>query len=195
MIFIKQVNSRSYMKTTVFILLLLLATAAGVHAQQGLYTARKSQVDFLSDAPLELIKASSAKLQGLIDAEKRTFAFSISSESFKGFNSPLQQEHFYEDYLETKAFPTSKFEGKIIEQIDFTIDGNYTIRAKGKLNIHGIEQERIIKVQLRIAKGVINADAVFTVLLVDHNITIPKVVFQKIAEEIKVAVKAEFVKK
>jgi len=183
------------MKTTVFILLLLLATAAGVHAQQGLYTARKSQVDFLSDAPLELIKASSAKLQGLIDAEKRTFAFSISSESFKGFNSPLQQEHFYEDYLETKAFPTSKFEGKIIEQIDFTIDGNYTIRAKGKLNIHGIEQERIIKVQLRIAKGVINADAVFTVLLVDHNITIPKVVFQKIAEEIKVAVKAEFVKK
>jgi hypothetical protein len=33
------------------------------------------------------------------------------------------------------------------------------------------------------------------VLLQDHNIMIPKVVFQKIAEEIKVSVNAEFEKK
>jgi len=180
---------------TPVILILLLLLADSICAQQNIYTIRKSKVDFLSDAPLEFIKASSGKLQGLIDADKRTFAFSISAESFKGFNSPLQQEHFYENYMETKTYPVSKFEGKIIEQIDFTSDGNYNIRAKGTLTLHGVEQERIIKVQMRILKGMIYCDSEFTVLLQDHNIMIPKVVFQKIAEEIKVTVNAEFEKK
>lgn len=183
------------MKKLLFICIILLLTSFDGNAQQSIFFSRKSKVDFVSDAPLEIIKASSDKLQGVIDSEKRTFAFTIPTESFKGFNSPLQQEHFYENYIESKAYPNSKFEGKIIEQVDLTQDGNFTIRAKGKLNIHGVEQERIIKVDLRISKGVIYANANFTVLLQDHNITIPRVVFQKIAEEIKVRVTIEFEKK
>ncbi len=183
------------MKRTVLTAVIIFFAATHSIAQHNLYRSRKSKVNFVSDAPLELIKASSAKLQGVIDVEKRTFAFSIPTESFKGFNSPLQQEHFYENYLEAKAFPYSKFEGKIIEQVDFTRDGNYTIRAKGKLNIHGVEQERLIKVRLRISKGIIYTESEFTVLLQDHDISIPRVVFQKIAEEIKVNVTAEFEKK
>jgi hypothetical protein len=183
------------MKLSVVVILVILFQFIDTQAQQNLYAIRKSNIEFLSDAPLELIKASSEKLQGIIDADKRTFAFSIAMESFKGFNSPLQQEHFYENYMETKTYPVSKFEGKIIEQFDFSQDGNFIIRAKGKLIIHGIEQERIIKVQMRILKGIIYADATFTVILQDHNVTVPKVVFQKIAEEIKINVNAEFIKK
>ncbi|MDO9254915.1 MAG: YceI family protein [Bacteroidales bacterium] len=183
------------MKKNLFLFVILLLASAGIFAQQAVYLARKSKVSFQSDAPLELIKASSTKLQGAIDVTKRTFAFSIPTDSFKGFNSPLQQEHFYENYIEAKAYPVSTFEGKIIEQVDLLNDGNYSVRAKGKLNIHGVEQERIIKVQLRISQGVIYAQTNFSVLLQDHNITIPKVVFQKIAEEIKVIVAVEFGKK
>jgi len=189
------VLSHLTMKNITILALLFLISGIETVAQQDLYSIHKSRIDFRSDAPLELIQAASESLQGVIDLEKRTFAFSIKMESFKGFNSPLQQEHFYENYMETKTYTVSKFEGKIIEQVDFSQDGNFTIRAKGKLTLHGVEQERIIKVQLRIVKGVIYADAIFTVLLQDHNITIPKVVFQKIAEEIKVVVKAEFIKK
>ncbi|MEI6060665.1 MAG: YceI family protein [Bacteroidota bacterium] len=175
------------------VLIFLLLAVKTTFAQKGMFLCRAGKVIFISEAPLEIIKASSDKLQGVIDPVKHTFAFSIPTESFKGFNSPLQQEHFYENYLEAKAFPYSKFEGKIIEQLDFSHDGIYTIRAKGKLILHGVEQERIIKVKLRITKGVIYADSAFTVLLQDHDITIPRVVYQKIAEEIKVTVYAEFV--
>jgi hypothetical protein len=184
-----------FMIKSSFLLLILISFAAGVFAQQALYVTRNSKVEFISDAPLETIKASSDKLTGVIDADKRTFAFTIPIKSFKGFNSPLQQEHFYENYMEEKAFPDSKFEGKIIEQIDFSHDGTYTVRAKGRLKIHGVEQERIIKVQLRISKGVLYSNSSFTVLLSDYNISIPKVVFQKISEEIKVTVANEFVMK
>ncbi len=180
------------MKKFAIISVILLFAVAEIYAQQSFFHARKSRVEFKSDAPLELIEASSEKLQGVIDTEKHTFAFSIPTESFKGFNSPLQQEHFYENYLEAKAFPTCTFKGKIIEQIDFTHDGIYNIRAKGELDIHGVVHERIIKVRLRISKGLINADAAFTVLLQDHDITIPRVVYQKIAEEIKVVIAIEF---
>jgi len=178
-------------KLSVILLILSLTSVHGI-AQQTVYLARKSKVSFVSDAPLELIKASSTKLHGAIDANKRTFAFSIPADSFKGFNSPLQQEHFYENYIEAKAYPVSTFEGKIIEQVDLVKNGTYSVRAKGKLNIHGVVQERIIKVQLRISEGVIYAESNFTILLQDHNITIPKVVFQKIAEEVKVMVTVEF---
>ncbi len=184
-----------YMKKLTVIFVILLIVSVGTSAQQTVFLAQKSKVSFVSDAPLELIKASSTKLQGAIDADKRTFAFSIPTSSFKGFNSPLQQEHFYENYIEAKAYPVSSFEGKIIEQIDLLNNGNYSVRAKGKLNIHGVEQERIIKVQLRVSDGVIYAQTDFTVILQDHNITIPKVVFQKIAEEIKVLAEVEFDKK
>jgi polyisoprenoid-binding protein YceI len=177
------------------IVIILFFTSVVLAAQPTVYISRKSKVAFLSDAPLELIKASSNKLQGAIDADKRTFAFTIPTDSFKGFNSPLQQEHFYENYIEAKAYPVSTFEGKIIEQVDLLKNGIYSVRAKGKLNIHGVEQERIIKVQLRILDGVIYAETNFTVLLLDHNITIPKVVFQKIAEEVEIMVTLEFEKK
>lgn len=164
------------------------------NAQQSIYKARVSKVDFVSEAPLESIKATSTELKGLLDPSKRTFAFSIPIESFKGFNSPLQREHFNENYMEVKEFPQSRFQGKIIEQVDFSKDGEYTIRAKGPFEVHGIEQERIIKLQLKITKGIVTANAQFSVLLSEHNISVPKVVNQKIKEEIKVKVFVEFIK-
>ena len=93
--------------------------------------------------------------------------------------------------METKKYPKASFAGKIIEDIDFQKDGTYSIRAKGQLNIHGVEQERIIKSQLEVRDNKIRVQSTFTVPLADHNITIPKVVYQKIAEEISVVVDAE----
>ena len=114
--------------------------------------------------------------------------------SFQGFNSALQQEHYNENYLETREYPHASFSGKIIEKVDYEKDGNYQIRAKGKLVVHGVEQERIIKSTLQIKEGQLVVQSKFTILLEDHNINIPKIVHQKIAEQIIVDVKANFEK-
>ncbi len=181
--------------SSMIVLWLLLGSAIAVHAQKGLFEARKSMVSFVSDAPLELIKASSKELRGFLDPEKRTFAFIIPSKSFEGFNSPLQQVHFSENYIEASKYPEASFKGKIIEQIDFNTDGDYQVRAKGSLNIHGVEQERIIRIKIKIKKGILIAEADFSILLKEHNITIPKVVNQKIAEEIFINVNMEMMKR
>jgi len=161
--------------------------------EQGIFRCENGKVGFKSDAPLEVIQAKSGKLRGVIDTAKQTFAWSVEIKTFEGFNSPLQREHFNENYMETKKYPKASFSGKIIEAVDFQKNGTYAVRAKGQLNIHGVEQERIIKGQLEVRDNKIRVQSKFTVPLADHNITIPKVVYQKIAEEITVTVDAELV--
>ena len=178
----------------VFVLIFLL-TSATVPAQDAgpvIFQTTRGEVNFVSEAPLEIIKASSDELNGLINTDERTFAFTMKTRSFKGFNSPLQQEHFYENYIESKQYPNARFSGKIIEPVNLLESGEYSVRAKGILDIHGVEKERVIRVDLKVNDGKITADSTFEVLLEDHNITIPKMVFKKISEQIRVNVNLEF---
>lgn len=176
-----------------FILVLALRSALFYHAMPTMvFKTDNGTISFRSDAPLELIKASSNKLAGIFDTDTKKFAFRIKVSSFEGFNNALQKEHFNENYMESDKFPYATFSGKIIEDIGYDKPGTYSIRAKGNLNVHGVEQERIIKVDLVINDKNISVKSVFTVMLNDHNITIPKVVHEKLASEIKVDVKAEF---
>jgi polyisoprenoid-binding protein YceI len=155
-----------------------------------LFICKDGNTKFTSEAPLELIKAQSNKTAGAIDAANKTVAFSIAIESFDGFNSSLQKEHFRENYLESSKYKVATFKGKIIEDIDFSKNGSYTVRTKGTFNIHGTEKEKIIKTKITIKDNEISIDTTFEVPLDDHNIKIPKVVNQKIASIIMVDVKA-----
>lgn len=171
---------------TIFLLLLL---GVEVFAQNKL-SVIKSDMSFTSDAELELITASSDKVQGLIDPATNQFAFSVDVTSFEGFNSRLQREHFNEKYMESDRYPKARFIGKIIEPIDFSVNGSYDVRAKGELDIHGQKQTRIIKSKISIHDGVLYIESQFLVPLSDHNISIPAIVSQKIATEIEVEFKA-----
>ena len=169
----------------VFTLMMVIIFAFQMQGQVY-YATDNGEIKFLSDAPLEVIRATSKNLKGIIDKEKNTFAFSIAISSFEGFNSPLQREHFNENYLESNSFPEATFTGKIIEKNALNQRGEITIRAKGKLTIHGVTEERIIKCKLIITEDSIEVLSFFTIFLEDHKIIIPKIVFQKISHEIQV---------
>ncbi len=148
----------------------------------------KGKISFLSDAPLEKIEASTNKIKGIITLQDQKLAFKLEISSFQGFNSPLQREHFNENYMQSHQFPDAQFTGKIIEELDWQKDGTYPVRVKGQLTMKGISVEKIIKGTISINKGQIRILSEFKVLLSDYDIKIPKVVFQKIAEEILVTV-------
>lgn len=171
----------------IFLLLLSAFTGAG----DRIYNCNQGVVSFVSAAPLETIRATSNELMGAVDATNRTFLFTLHVNTFHGFNSGLQREHFSENYLETSQYPKVTFKGKFVEAYDFTANGSYDIRAKGMLEIHGVQQERIIKGKITIRGDVLTIDSKFTVLLEDHNIRIPRVVYQKISPEIEVTLHAE----
>jgi polyisoprenoid-binding protein YceI len=159
-------------------------------AYSQVYLCKDGHTKFTSEAPLELIKAQSDKTTGVLDCATKNVAFSIDIDSFDGFNSGLQKEHFRENYMETEKYPKATFKGKIIEDVDFSKNGSTQVRAKGIFNIHGAEKEKIVKVKITIKDKEISVDSNFEVPLEDHNIKIPKVVNQKIASIIMVEVKA-----
>lgn len=148
------------------------------------------KVHFVSDAPLELIKAESSQLQGIIDISSQTFAFSVDVASFDGFNSALQKEHFHENYMESKKYPRLTYTGTLLDKPDLTKDGVYECRTKGKFTIHGVEKERILKHSITVKKGKIDIKSEFTIALADYRISIPKIVYKKIAEEIDITVQS-----
>lgn len=179
--------------TGILFLIGLIIIGSAFKAQQAqLYQTSNGKIFFKSDAPLEIIKASSEEMIGLLDIDKKNFSLKVNVHSFQGFNSPLQKEHFNENYMESDKYPVASFTGKIIEDVDLLADGEYELRTKGTLIIHNVPQERIIKAAVTVKEKTITVRSNFTVLLSDHNIPIPKVVYQKLANEIKVEVNATF---
>lgn len=163
---------------------------------QTIYRLEKGKVFFRSDAPMELIQASSEEIIGLIDMQKKTFAFRIPVSSFEGFNSPLQREHFNENYLETDRFPNAQFSGTIDGDIDITKVGDYDVFAKGTLEIHGVKKARAIQSRISVDQaGNMKIQTEFIVPLKDHEIKIPTIVRYKIAETINVTFNSEMIKK
>jgi len=169
--------------------LILLVVLSSFSFDDNLYYTSNGKVNFVSNAPLELIKASSGKLAGILNITDKEFSFSVPMKSFEGFNSPLQKVHFNENYIESDKFPDAKFKGKIIEDINFKTPGIYKIRAKGKFLIHGKENPMTIRCDLEVTKSEILVSSLFSVMLIDHDIQIPTIVNQKLAEKIDVTVK------
>lgn len=178
--------------TKLFFFVLLDMLTIQVLNAQSLYKGN-GNVSFISDAPLETVKAHSTKLDGIIDLNKKTFAFTIDVNSFEGFNSPLQKEHFNEHYLETKKFPKSMFTGNIISELNCSENCDQMIICKGKFTIHGITKIETIHVHFKKSKQKIDIQSDFEILLSDYNIKIPKIVQAKIATDIQLKVQIQLI--
>lgn len=170
--------------------ILVLAIVFTKFSFAQIFLCKDGNTKFTSEAPLELIKAQSNKTSGVLDCATKNVAFTIAIESFDGFNSGLQKEHFRENYMEANKYKAATFKGKIIEDVDFSKNGTYTVRAKGTFSIHGTEKEKIVKTKITVKDKEILIETSFEVPLDDHNIKVPKVVNQKIASVIMVEVKA-----
>jgi polyisoprenoid-binding protein YceI len=182
-------TTRSLTPAAGFLLLLLYYFASSSVQAQQLFTATTSEITFFSDAPLEDIEAVNKASQSLLNTSTREIAVKVPIKSFV-FPKSLMQEHFNENYLESEKFPYAMFKGKINEAIDFAKAGTYDVTATGKLAIHGVERDQTLKGKLTVMPGKMNLNATFEVLLADHKIKIPEVVFMKIAE--KIAVSCQF---
>jgi polyisoprenoid-binding protein YceI len=178
-----------------FILLPLVCLISGFNElsaqNQSLFELSAASIKFTSDAPLELIQAETETVKGIMTADGQ-FAFSVEMKTFRGFNTGLQREHFNENYMETSKYPKASFEGTIIEDVDFDNLNEIRIRARGIFSVHGVQQERIIPIELSREGTEIKFSTTFQVPLAEHKIEIPQIMYQKIAETIDVSVDGVF---
>ncbi|MEO8794186.1 MAG: YceI family protein [Daejeonella sp.] len=157
-----------------------------LYAQQGIYSTSSGKMSFFSKAPLEDINARNDKVFSQLNTSNKEIAVKVPVRQFF-FSNKLMQEHFNENYMESRRFPYATFKGKINEDIDFSKTGTYDVSASGILNVHGVNQKRTFKGTLKVAPNSIVLDTHFDVKLQDHKIKIPRLVFNKIAEVISVS--------
>jgi hypothetical protein len=176
-----------------FHILAFFLVGPALYAQEATrWKLTRSLVEFTSDAPLERISATNIRSTGLLDMAARSFAVQVPMVEFQGFNAPLQREHFNENYMASRVYPNATFAGRIIESVDLAVPGTYAVRAKGKLMLHGVEQERILPCKLVVTTDAVRVTANFDVALDEHAIRVPKVVQRKIAAVVAVTMDALF---
>ncbi len=171
---------------------LLLFSVLTLHANvvERYYYTSAGKATFNSDAPFELVSATSEQLTGMLDPVNKTFAFKIPITSFHGFNCDLQRDQFNEKFMESDKYRYATFMGQLPPDFHELKKGMQSLKVFGILKIHGVQKERAIPVNLFMADQVLVIRSEFTVQLEDHNIDVPKVLYSKIAYEIKIEVNA-----
>jgi hypothetical protein len=170
----------------ILLLAFMLACLAGFSQR---YKSSDSFVKFFSDAPMEDIEAINESASSIIDVEKMAIVIVVPIKSFS-FQKKLMQEHFNENYLESDQFPKAIFKGKIVDWNG--AEGSTKASAKGTMEIHGVTQEVTLTGNINRTGQSIKVETVFPIKLEDYDIKIPKAVFYKIAEEVEVTAKFEY---
>lgn len=175
-----------------FFLLALLCI--GFQSKAQLFIATNGEVSFFSKTPMEDIEALNKNVASIINTATNEVAVQMRVTNFV-FPNKLMQEHFNENYLESDKFPSATFKGKIKESVDLTVPGTYPITAAGSATIHGVTRPIELKGTIVSSGSGLALSCQFEVKLVDYKIDIPKIVFAKIAEVIKVSSKMNYTKK
>ena len=167
-----------------FFLLLSLA----IHAQGKFYT-KSGKISFFSSTPLEDISAVNKSVVCLLDTKTGDLQFAALIKGFE-FKKALMQEHFNDAYMESKKIPRTEFKGQITNnsQINYTTSGNYPVKVKGKLTIHGVTKDIETSGIVTVKDGKLALGSSFNLLVADYNITIEKLYRDNIAKSIKVTV-------
>lgn len=170
------------------LLLSALALSTTLHAQDKYFT-KSGKVQFYSKAPMEEIEARNKTAAAILDTKTGALQFSVLMKSFE-FEKALMQEHFNENYVESDKFPKADFKGTIVNNsaINYSKDGQYTAQIKGKLTIHGVTKDVETTGTIKVTGGKIEAASAFGISLSDYQISIPSVVKDKIANNVKITV-------
>lgn len=174
---------------TTFIFLALLATG---HSQP-VYKSANSNIEFFAGTAVEDIDAVSSQAISFLNIESGEVAVSIPMTSFK-FERSLMQEHFNENYVESDKYPKAELKGKIKDPatINWNSRDTLTMTVHGSLTMHGVTKDRDLVVKVLNTGRTLKAFSTFKVPLADHNIDHPKLLWEKLAEEVIVKVQINY---
>ena len=181
------------MKRLILIIALIFCTSK-ITCQQ-LYTNKGETIFDGSKESFEPIKAVNNNSVSLIDMNNGRIAALIYIKDFE-FRLGLMQEHFNENYMYSSKFPKSTFEG-VIQNFNYDkLENNYTnFIIEGEIEIKGVK--KYISTVAIIKKTVegIDLNTNFNIKLSDYDIKIPRLVFKKIDENVKVSLNYSYEKK
>jgi len=176
--------------TIVFSLLFLSAVNA---TEVNVDRNKPNQVKFISEAPTERVEGITDKIDGyaLWDGDelinKSEFYFEVDLTSLDT-GMGLRNRHMRDNYLHTDDFPYAEYAGKITKIEKVAGNDTWHVTTNGKLKIHGIEKDVVIEGTVSGEGDSYHVKSAFSVKLTDYKIKVPKLMFMKLNETIKLQV-------
>ena len=181
-------------------LLLALATVPhAVEAQSGteyhVDTDAPRSVTFTSTAQIEVVTGSTDAIDGFAwivgpvapgtPGQGSRLRFEVDLASIRT-GIALRDRHMRDNYLETDAHPWAVLDAAITG-IDAEGDA-LAVEADGTFEVHGVERPTAVRCGATPVGESFDVACAFDVALADHDIRIPRVMFLKLAETVRVEV-------
>ncbi|WP_109098460.1 YceI family protein [Aquimarina sp. AU58] len=162
---------------------------SGISRSQEKYIEKKGTIAFeASEKTFEPVKAKNTSVTAILNINTGEIASLALMKEFR-FRNALMEEHFNENYIESDIYSKAIFRGKIIAFNFFELsDQEKEFNVNGQLKLHG--REKSIESILYLSKKdkYISLRGEFVVTPQGFDISIPKIVRNKIAEHVKVFV-------
>ena len=156
-------------------------------------TQAKHQIKFISRAPLEEFEGVTDYIDGYIYWEGDSLFGNPNELYFEvdlrtlDTGIGLRNRHMRENYLETDRWPMAVFRGRVsrVVRLDTSLTA-YQATAEGTLSIHGVERNITIEGTVFFPEeNRMRIQARFQVKLPDYKIKIPRIMFFKLSEIIR----------
>ncbi len=101
---------------------------------------------------------------------------------------PMRDRHMDDQYLQVGKYPWAKFKGALTEVVADSAAGTLRVTARGTMSIHGVERVMTIPCDVKPVGSGYAARCTFPVLLSEFHIAIPRLMFLKLSNRIRLDV-------
>ncbi len=165
------------------ILVVALLIGGVTYSQKMITRAGEIKFDATVPGALDEVIGNNTTVSSLFDKTSGELVVQGMVKSFK-FKSPLMEEHFNENYLESDKLPKTSFKGKVVGFNGKS--GSYDV--EGDLTIHGVTNKVKTKMSVTSDGGILISGS-FTIKLADYKIDVPSLAKKTLAETAKITLK------
>ena len=191
---LKRYRKTVYCSTLTLGLFMVIAESLSAQQEYQIDLNAERIVRFTSKAMIEEFQGSTERIDGLISINTDSLSEDTGGENTEVYfevdlasldtGISLRNRHMRNNYLETKEYPYAIFGGTITSATAVSND-TFLVTIQGLLNIHGIGKKRSLTCEVNPTDNRYRVGCSFQILLSDHNIRIPKVMFLKMNNEIQ----------
>lgn len=182
--------NNSAMKTLLYILFFVSAFSFA----QEKYLTKTGLISFEASVPsFEEVEAKNNAVTAIINTANGEIAVLALIKGFR-FKNALMEEHFNENYAESDKYSKATFEGNLENYSNENNEGIF--KVTGNLTFHGVTKA-LHEIPVKVVKNgdKIIISGLLKLLASDFKIDIPKIVRNKIAEDVDVSFRFELLKK
>ena len=152
------------------------------------------EVRFTSQAPIEEVVGVTDRIDGYVLLNGPRLEAGLATQGTQLYlevdlasldtGLGLRNRHMRSNYLEVEEFPYAFFDATI-ERVEAVPAGGFRVTAQGVMNIHGVEREMDVPCDVSERGEGYRVRCTFNTRLSDFDIEIPKLMFLKLANEVR----------